>query len=373
MGLNLTGLTGTPYSLVNDRLGTTTDTQYNILTYGVDNLYPQHGEQLRLSSSLVKASTEVLEDFLNGMGWSENGNIIINRFGDTYNDLLNMVSKDASRYSGAFAIHVNFDGKGVPVELQWLPFMYCRMEIPKGRDGRVTHLMVSDNWENTHVKRELKPKRYRIFNPLLAGEDAVKGRSQVLYYTGVENGMYPLLTWDSIINTAQADRDIQTYEKNSIARGFNGATILNYRGALESDDEKEIVKSKAEELIGPNSPGILVMLKDSEDTASTIETVDSNNTSDLFDATLGSVQDRVLQVFKQPPVIMGISPEGGVFTQLAYQEAYIVYNVITRNGRTGISRAINKLSALMKENLGKIVENKFSIEGQETVTPTVDG
>ena len=114
------------------------------------------------------------------------------------------------------------------------------------------------------------------------------------------------------------------------------------------------------------------MVKDSEDTAPTLETIAGNDTSDLFTVTLGAVQDRVLQVFKQPPLLMGISSEG-LFTQSAFQEAYMIYNVITRNGRNAISRSLNKVSDLMGEKLGKVIENKFLIEGQETVTTTANG
>jgi len=65
---------------------------------------------------------------------------------------------------------------------------------------------------------------------------------------------------------------------------------------------------------------------------------------------------------------MGISSDG-LFTQSAFQEGYTVYNVITRNGRKSIAKGMNRISALMGENLGKIIENKFLVEGQELPTP----
>ena len=69
MGFNPTGLTGWQYNAVFQRVPSLVDMQYKILTYGVNNLYPQEVEQVRLASPLVKSSTEVLEDFLNGTGW----------------------------------------------------------------------------------------------------------------------------------------------------------------------------------------------------------------------------------------------------------------------------------------------------------------
>jgi len=371
MAYNPTGLTGSQYNTLFERIPVSIDSALGILNYGLDNLYPQRMEQLRLNSPLVKSSTEVLEDFLNGTGWESSGDTIVNRNGETYDDVLNQVARDASRFSGAFALHLNFDGTGQALELQRIPFEYVRLARPNLNTGRVEAVLVSDNWERSSNKKDLKPIRYRMLNPLTAQEDVIKtGRGQVLYFTGMENGMYPLASFDSIINTAITDASIQLYEKNNVTRGFHGATVMNYRGAIESEREKREVKAKAEELIGTNGPGILVMVKDSDDTSPTLETIAGNDTSDLFTVTLGAVQDRVLQVFKQPPALMGISPEGGVFTQLAYQESYIVYNVITRNGRRAISTSFNKVSELMGESLGKIIENRFAIEGETEVIQT---
>ncbi len=368
MGYNPSGLTGFDYNAQFDRVQISIDDQYKILRFGVDNLYPQRMEQIRLNSALVKSSTEVLEDFLNGSGFEENGEVVVNRFGNTYNDILNKVARDASRWSGAFALLLNFDGTGQALEIQYIPFEYVRLSRPDLTTGRVDFVSISDNWEQSSNKRPLKPVRYRMLNAPLAQADVIKKRrGQVFYYTGLDNGMYPLASYDSIINTAVTDASIQLYEKNNVTRGFHGATVLNYRGALESEEEKREVKKKAEELIGTNGPGILVMVKDNEDTAETLETIEGNNTSDLFTVTLKAVQDRVLKVFKQPPPLIGVSPEGGVFTQLAYQESYIVYNVITRNGRRAISTAINKVAALMGESVGKVEENQFVIEGQEPI------
>lgn len=362
MGYNPTGLTGVAYSGLFERVPVTKDTEHSILTAGLDNLYYQRGDQLRLASPLVKSSTELLEDFLNGIGWSTNGDKVVNRFGETITDILNMVAKDASKYSGAFSLHMNFNGSGTVIEIQWVPFEYVRMHIPKRRDGRITHVAVSNNWERSDNKPKLKPISYPILNPLTAAEETIRGgKGQILYFTGQINGLYPLLSFDSILNTAITDNAIQKYEKNNVTNGFHGASVIHYPGAINTKIEKEKVKKQFKDLLGVEGPGALVVTVDAETDKPIVETVDGLDTDEIFSATLLSVRDRVLQVYKQPPALMGISPQGGVFTQLAYFESYTVYNVVTRNKRNAISRAVGKLTDLMGFKVGDIVENEIGV------------
>jgi hypothetical protein len=363
MGANWSGRTGNPYSALYQRVPITEDSHYGILTAGTDNLYYQAMEQVRLDSSLVKSSTEVLTDFIDGSGWELNADKVVNRYGETMQDILNSVAKDAAKYSGAFALHINYNGFGEGVELQFLPFMYVRQAIPsKTGAGRVTHCLVSDNWEQSTVKKELKPVRYPLLNPLTAQDETLRGgRGQILYFTGLENGLYPLVTFDSIIPTAVADASIAEWECGSITQGFHGAALVKYPAPINSEEEAAEIKSKVMEMLGSQSSGALVMSVDEAFTGDIIETVAGLDTDELFTSTLGSIRDRVTMVYQQPQALLGMSPENSVFTQLAFYEAYTIYNVITRNKRKAISRAVNKVTDLMGFKVGQIIENDLGV------------
>ena len=57
-----------------------------------------------------------------------------------------------------------------------------------------------------------------------------------------------------------------------------------------------------------------------------------------------------------------------MFTQLAYQESFIVYNVLTRNRRKEVERVFNKLTQLWHEQsflVGHINENIFDVVAPE--------
>ena len=62
-----------------------------------------------------------------------------------------------------------------------------------------------------------------------------------------------------------------------------------------------------------------------------------------------------------------------MFTQLAYQESFTVYNVITRNRRNSVERVFRKVTAQWAAgafDLGRILENEFAVQG--TAAPVVE-
>lgn len=363
-----------PNPVNNKRLPTRLDSTYDILYYGVSNLYPQEHEQIRLASPLIKSASEILEDFINGSGWENDNEKVMNEDGETARDLLNLVAMDYSRYNG-FAIHVEHNALGGITAMAHIPFEYVRLGLPDEK-GKVRTVVVSNNWEKDPSKLPQRgvvlTTKYPIYNPLTAGSDLFfgDGRGQVLYFSGLEKNKYPLCTYDSITMTGESDEAIQNYERNNIKRGFHGATIFKYPGKFESDEEKLEIKKLVEAWNGEDSPGVTVAQVDEDFSGELLETITSNSDDTLFQTTLTSITDRVLQTFKIPPALLGISPQGGVFTQLAYQESFTVYNVITRNRRNSVERVFEKLTSNWADgpfSLGRILENEFAVQttGQE--------
>lgn len=367
-----------PSKRIDKRLATRLDNTDKILFYGLNNLYPQVLEQVRLKSPLVKSATALLEDFINGSGWELNNELIVNEDGETARDLLNLVAMDYSRFNG-FALHVDYDIVGRVVAVKHIPFEYCRLGLPD-EDGVVRDIAVCNNWEedpNKLPQRGLKiVKRYPLYNPFSAPESMLRGdfEGQVLYFTGLEKYKYPLATFDAIYNTAESDDAIQEYEKNNIRNGFHGMSIFRYPSKFESDEEKLEVKQMVERWNGVDSPGVTVVAVDEDFSGTLLETIENTSDDTLFDLTLTSITDRVLQHFHIPPALLGISPSGGVFTQLAYQESFVVYNVVTRNRRNSVERVFEKIFSQWTTpvSLGRILENEFAVQGQAQPNPNIN-
>jgi len=362
-----------PNPATNKRLDVRLDRTHKIQFYGLNNVYPQEQEQVRLASPLIKSSTEILEDFINGTGWEENNEMIVNELGDTVQDVLNLLSLDYAKFNG-FALHINFNGTGEIESIQNIPFEYCRLGLPDDK-GVVSNIVVSNNWEQDPDKLPqgtvIDTTTYSIYNPLAASSELIGGNTtgQVLYFAGLEKDKYPLTTFDAIINTGETDSAIQLYERNNVKKGFHGTTIFKYPGKLETEEDKNELKKTIDTINGPHAPGILAIAIDEDFTSDLLENIDSSSDDSLFDATLTSVLNRVLQTYKLPPALLGISPAGAVFSQAAYLESFTVFNVITRNRRDKVARIMNSLTELWFEgsfNLGRILENQFNIQGVTT-------
>ena len=358
-----------PSEPLDKRLKVSVDYQHKILFYGSDNLYPQRMEQVRLRSPLIKGACNILEDFINGAGWEYNNDIILNEQGQTARDILNLAARDFARSNG-FALHCNLDGLGKITEVQHIPFEYVRLGMPD-EFGIISTVVVSNNWEEDAYKLPNGAKPIEdiipIYNPLKAQADTVipQPKGQVMYYTGVERNKYPLATFDAIADTGATDFAIQVYEKSNVSRGFHGATIFKYPGTFESDSQKGEMVRMLTEMIGPDGPGVVVAQIDEDFTGTLMEQIPASSDDTLFQSTLDAIVNRVMYHFNIPPALFGIAPTGGVFTQLAYQESFIVYNVITRNKRDEVARIFNKMAQQWWQQsftFGRIIENKFEVQ-----------
>lgn len=342
------------------------DERFKIVDYGFNNLYPQEMKQIMLRSPLVKASINVLADFINGDGFEKNDELPINDRGQNINDILNFASHDLSIFGG-FALILSMNGLGTVQEIENLPFEFVRFGLPDEL-GRHTEVKVSNNWEKFSKELPqgsiLQPLSFPLFNANTNPENAIRGNAVVLYYTGPKNpDEYPLCTFDAITNTAESDTKIQRFELNSISNGFHGLTLFRYPGQFESDTEKEELYAKIEEMTGEAGNGIFVIETD-DDTPPILENVPANNTDTLYLNTINHIRDTITQNYAMPGVLLGISASGSVFNEQALIDSYIIYNARTKNQRDQVGRIFNLIG-----DFGEIIAQ--TITPVEEVTPEV--
>lgn len=347
------------------RLPQTIGSTHKITRYDLDNLYPNRMEELMLRSPLVKSAVNVLADFINGDGFTENGDLVMTDQGLTANDLLALASLDYATFNG-FSFHLGFDGLGNAVEVQSVQFPFVRYGEPD-QLGKHHDVKVSNNWEGAHNKLPqgsmIEPLVFPLFNPLTAAEETiVGGNGQVLYFTGKPD-QYPLATFDAIADTAQSDEEVQVFELANLQNGFLSTTIFKYPGKFESDEERIAFQKQINNLKGShNANSIIVAETDEDQTNDLIETIPALNNDSLFNLTRQSIVDRVLQNYAVPPALMGVNPQGGVFTQQAYKDAFIIYNVLTKSRRRAVERVFKSFGDLMGISFGTIIPNQFEEE-----------
>ena len=352
--------------IIERRIITNVDHQWDITDYGQDNLYPQIMEELYKRSPLTKQAVKVLTEFSMGEGWKAQGDKVVNRFGQTFNDILRLVCEDLNVFTG-FALHLNFNGTGRIEEVQHIPFHYVRLGS-KNRQGITDNIKVSNNWEEDSEKYKryegLEPIQYPIFNPKLGAQNALTGgNGQVLYWTP-RMWAYPLATFDAIRDAVQTDAEIQTWGLKNIQNGFLGTTIFKMPGGFDSEEDKRNTLYKVKEMTGSYNANSTIVAETPEDfTGSLIESIPAPNNDTLFNLTGEKVVNTILQNFGVPGPLLAVSPSGSVFTQEQIRDSYILMNLRTENQRKLIERVFEPISKLFGVRLGGINQIPWEIPG----------
>lgn len=348
------------------RIISNVDHQYDITHFGIDNLYPQLMNELYKRSPLTKQAIKVLSEFCTGQGWEGNGDKVVNRFGQTFNDMLRLASEDINTFTG-FALHFNFNGIGKIVEIQHIPFDYVRLGS-KNSQGTTDNVKLFNNWEQDALKFKnyvgLQPIQFPLFNPKTAIENALTGgNGQVMYWTP-RMWAYPLSTFDAIREAVQTDAEIQTWSLKNIQNGFLGTTIFKYPGGFDSEDDKRNVLLKVKELTGSfNANSTIVAETPEEFTGSLVESIPAPNNDTLFNLTGEKVVNTILQNFGVPGPLLAVNPQGSVFTQEQIRDSYILMNLRTQTQRRVLERAFTPIAKLFGVRLGEIGQIPWEIPG----------
>jgi hypothetical protein len=354
------------------RIATPRDSVDGILMYGIDNLYPQMIESVFNLSPITKSAVNLMANFIRGDGF-ERGDVEVNEMGETANDVLHSISQDMALYNG-YGLHLNSNGLGKVTTVEHIPFEFIRFGLPN-QEGRIRDVKISNNWESSNQQQlpnnKLNAKKYLLYNDSQNATEALtSGRGMVLYITPKKNE-YPLASIDAIIETAQSDSELQKFELGNIVNGFLSMSIFKYPSSGD-DVQEDAIREKVKQFQGAmaaNSIMVVGIDEDSENFQNLIEQVPANNNDSLFINTTLNVKNRILQNFALPSGLMGMLPEGAVFTATQLADEYTYMNLRTKDIRNTLARQFDKLGL----DVGKIVPNQFESSQMLTNNDTTQG
>ena len=348
--------------------------RFNITNYDVDNLYPQKVKEIILASPIANRATLAYSDFLRGNGFEENGDFVINDQEETINDLLRLVTVNKALYNG-YSIHVNVNILGGITDMRIIPFEYVRYGLPDV-NGRHHDIKINVNWESDMFKT-LKRGSEAVHELPLYGNFELSHENGMAFYVVPDKDVYPRATADPVLDSAQTECEVQSFELGGIQNGFLGTSIFRHPGKIESKTEREKILNMLRELKGPaGANGIGYVETNPSFTGPLIENIPANNNDTLFIQTVSNVTDRILLSFGMPQGIIGIQPEGGIFNQQDMEDQYVYYNVRTRDVRNQLAEQINKIMRLWHTgpvSVGKIIESKYILDGGRTTINTEAG
>lgn len=293
--------------------------RFDLQAYGYDNLYPQHLMAITAASGTATLCLNRYAKFIEGFGFSEAvSGIVVNRHGETMDDLLSLCADDVARFRG-FALHVNYNVLGEVSEVQHVPFEQCRLEETDDA-GHVANVLLHPDWMGKKTRggktvylTEENVRRIAVYDPAVAVAqmEAAGGigqyDGQILWVSMDGYGQYPVPIYDAAVTEISTDEGLGNVKYRNVRNNFLVSCMLVAKKGLpkvddeDGDDDRQMIAD--EDLIafqGDERAGkiLYVELENDEDEPKVVE-FPARNFDKEFVATDESVVERIYAQFHQ--------------------------------------------------------------------------
>lgn len=338
---------------------------HNLQTYGYDNLYPQHLQQITAASGTVELCISRYAKFIEGNGFNDTrlSEYAVNRAGTTLDEVLHDVAGDIARFSG-FALHVNYNVLCEITGVSFIPFEMCRLEEDDDA-GHVAHILVHPDWtghKRHHGIRlavnEDNINRIDVFNPdprVVALQIEAAGgiefyRGQVMWCSMDGKNIYPTPIYDAAITEISTDEGLGNIKYRNVRNNFLVSCMLIAKKGAQNpsgeDGKHERSMIEADDLSkfqGDENAGkiMLVEIENDEDVPQVIS-FPARNYDKEFSVTDDSVTERIYAQFHQE-LFHAIRMGKLGFSGQVMQDAYEYYAGEVTNEQRFISRMFSRV------------------------------
>ena len=357
-----------------------------IQTYGEDNLYPQTFRNILAASSTGAECLDRFADFIEGNGFRDVpfSESVVNRKGDTADDIHALVCRDVAYYNG-LALHVNYNIYGDIVELHHVPFENCRL-VDSDDSGYVGKIAIHPDWsgQKTRGGKVIKVAKENIdyidvFNPdkrvVAAQIEAAGGieyyKGQVLWVSLSGKDIYPTGKGDCVVTEMSTDEGLANVKYRNVRNNFlPAAMIFTKKGTnitfdqdgneIDSRDDDDSFSDSLLQLQGDTNCGKLmeVTLETDEDKPEVVS-LNSQNYDKEFTVTDISVTERIYSAFGQEPwYCIRVGKVG--FSGDILEDAFEYYNSIVSKQQRLIERTFARVFRHFYEAVN--ASNDFSVE-----------
>ena len=370
----------------NVRVDTNYQQQLGIQSYGDDNLYPQTVRNIIAASSTGSECADRLTDFIEGNGFREVAfsEYVVNRKGDTADDIHALVCRDVADFNG-LALHVNYNVYGQIVELHHIPFENCRL-VEEDDNGYVAKIAVHPDWtgKKTRNGKAILVKKGNIdyidvFNPrkevVLAQIEAAGGieyyKGQVLWVSMAGKQAYPIGKADRVITEMSTDEGLSNVKYRNVRNNFfPGSIVFTKKGSnITFDDKGNEVKGVDDDegftdaliqLQGDTNCGkIMEVTLESDEEKPEVVPLHSANYDKEFTVTDASVVERIYSAYGQEPwYCIRIGKVG--FSGDILEDAFEYYNSIVSKQQRLIERTFDRIFSYWYEVANPT--NDFSVQ-----------
>lgn len=344
-------------------------TNLKIIAYGYNNLYPQEIKSIVACSESGTTCLNRYVQFIQGNGFLDESlaSLIVNRHGDTLDDILQSISEDLGNWGG-YALHVNYNVIGEIIEINHIPFENCRLG-EEDDNGYSSKIAVFPDWTGKKKRNNkiLKPTVESIeyidrFNPdkevIMSQIERSGGiyeyNGQVLWFSSAGKQEYPKAIYDSVVTQMSTEEGLGNIAYRNTRCNFLPSKIIVLKKGQDSpqkEDEDGIKKDERGNEIaqaianvqGDINTGKAVVLETEydEEIPQVFDLQGANYDKD-FTVTTDAACEKIYAAFGQE--VWHRLRKGSVgFSSDIMRDAYDVYSSITGTERRMIERAFDRI------------------------------
>lgn len=370
-----------------------------ILSWDIDNAYPQRIRIMVKSSGRAMGCIECYARFIEGGGFKDQifWKAVINSDGLTMDKLLRSLVEDYAILKG-FAIHVNWNANFRITEYNFLPFEHTRLPIPEENDLHYNRIAVHSDWARWSGKRFLKDSIEWLheFNPdpetiqaqvnEAGGWDKYKG--QVMWYSATGNKVYPEATLDPVLEDVDTDSQIKIFKNRNVRRGFMDPVMLIHKGKFKDDTERGNFKTDLTKYQGAEKEGNIMLIEvDQDEQIPDIKAFPVSTKDRKFELTEQTIHENIRKCVLAPGVLVSDLVAGRLGTAQEIQDATKYYNGATNKERRLFEETFTRLHSyfavpainpsgdfsiiplsIISEESGQLLVEKLQVGGTQAFT-----
>jgi len=326
-----------------------------ILSFDLDNVYPQRTELLVKGSATGVASQDLFKKFIAGEGFRDVdfGTTVVNEDGETINEIETKIANDYAYHQG-WALHFNVDVLGNIQEIQHVPFKFVRLPSVDNKQ-RQGQFAIYEDWDR-QIHRSIKQDRIKwvdaynsdpdAIQEQIEGEDGEKDpttwNGQLFYWTA-NNGGYPEGSFDAALSDLETDQELALFRNSTVLTSFMASYAAKYKNEFEDDGERLKANETLLSMQGGRNAGKVATFEGmgEDENALVFEKLDTIDNQDIFSQTKNDTQENIRISVQAPSELIGREFSSGFDTN-RIQEQRIYYNTLTVFERTNISMQFEK-------------------------------
>ncbi len=325
---------------------------YEIIRNGSDNLYQERVNRAIDLSPTASGCTRRFSEFILGQGFDGDiGNEVVNREGETLNEVLSQSITVGYARLFCFALHLNFNLLGEVIEIFAVDPSLVRKckETPQCRVKKWNGAGDGARWGTDDG---FLIDSFRKFDPVSRmAEMGVSGyHGQLMYFSG-DGKIYPKAPLHTAILSAEYQHETQVFQFSSIKRGFSAQTLIKVptnKGGAGADDAVNKLEEQLKKLHGAEHAGRSVLLPMPVNTegalsqVSLIEQMTPPDSDKRFVNQNREARDHIISASTIPRVLLGIG-EKGLFSRDSFVDAYNLKIMDTEQYRQAVASSFRKV------------------------------